>query len=239
MRPCRGLDCATVTEPEIDWSQPSARSERVKNLLAPVVSKAKIAVVVNSFGRSGSTVLYESVIASAARGTSAGERIIRGAAWRLDRTALARGRVYKTHDYPQAAMASARVLYVFGDPIDAARSLIGMVERMGQRWMVEHCTHLRVPPVEPAALLERDALSVAEHLTAWSQPRGGRTALIRYEAMWDHRSEISDFLGFEVTLAPRVERQAQRSAIGDDDRLAAAYAAANSLVTGLPDFSVR
>jgi hypothetical protein len=215
--------------------------ESLKDLLAPAVSRSKHPIVVNSFGRSGSTVLYKAVVASAvAKGpTALAERIIRGRAWRLDQHQLADGRCYKSHDYPSEHMnARARVLYIFGDPLAAIRSVIRMVERMGQDWMDEHCAHLRVPPCAPADLMKRDALEIERHLSAWLAQTRNPVAFLRYEKLWDLTKELSDFLGFPIEL-PAKQARAAAAGSAATDRLHEVHDGAVRMMQKLPDWSVR
>jgi hypothetical protein len=215
--------------------------ERLKDLLAPAVSRSKHPIVVNSFGRSGSTVLYKAVVASAvARGPSAfAQRLIRGRAWRLDEHHLADGRCYKSHDYPSEHMNQrARVLYIFGDPLAAIRSVITMAERKGQGWLDVHCAHLRVPPCAPADLMERDALEFERHLSAWLTQMRNPIAFLRYEKLWELTDQLSDYLGFRIELPTK---QARAAAAGNaaTDRLHEVHDGAVRMTEELPDWSVR
>lgn len=213
--------------------------EKTKNLIATVASRAQAPVVVNSFGRSGSTVLFEGVAASAARGGRVARKIVRGEAWRLDRDPVGRHRCYKSHDYPTPSLRrDARVLYVFGDPVDATHSVAQRVDSLGHEWLEEHCRHLRVEPFSPETLFERDALRIKDHLQSWLEQDHVAAAFVRYEAMWDHLQEVSDFVGFEVILPPKRQRTSGAVKLGPDP-LREVYADAIRVVEGLPDWSIH
>ena len=211
----------------------------MRETAAILVSRAHQPIVVNSFGRSGSTVLFDAVSSSAARfGALSEEKVVRSSAWKLDSDRVRRGRVYKSHDYPMPSLpADTRVLYVFGSPEDATLSLIERARVSGQQWLDEHADHLRVPHFAPEDLLQSDVLRIADHLRAWLSQEIVATGFVRYETMWDHQKEISDFVGFSVSLPKRRERQTKEGGSADDLRMV--YADAIRLVDSLPDWSIR
>ena len=212
---------------------------QVREVLARALSRSRDPIVVNSFGRSGSTVLTDGIVSSASRaGEFASWHAIRGEAWKLDTDRIRRYRVYKSHDYPSEGLRSdARVLYVFGDPIDATYSLLDRAEKRGQSWIDRHADHLRVPRFAADELFHRDALGVAKHLTAWLTQTHSTVGFVRYESLWTHQDSISGFVGFPVQLPPRRER-ASKTHLGSAE-MRAAYADAIEIVQSLPDWSVR
>lgn len=212
---------------------------KMRETAAILVSRANQPIVVNSFGRSGSTVLFDAVSSYAVRfGALAEERVVRSAAWKLDSDRVRRGRVYKSHDYPSPSLPrNTRVLYVFGSPEDATLSLIEQARVSGQKWLDAHADHLRVPRFAPEDLLEGDVLRIGDHLRAWLSQDSVATGFVRYETMWDHQKQISDFVGFHVSLPERRERQPKESGSAHD--LRKIYADSIQLVDSLPDWSTR
>ena len=210
-----------------------------KDVLAIAASRSSRPIIVNSFGRSGSTVLFNAVSRAASRFGEFGARhVVRGYAWDLSRQQLGTRRCYKSHDYPSPTLRSdARVLYVFANPIAATYSLINRVQRSGPEWLDEHCKHLRAEKTNVGSLGDRDALDVAGHLRAWLTQETVQTAFVQYESLWELEKEISDFLGFEVLLPP----QRARSSTGDaiSPKMEAAYQEAIQIVDSLPKWSVH
>lgn len=212
-----------------------------KNVSALFLSRARTPIVVNSFGRSGSTVLTDAITASASRASEWGARhVVRGEAWRLESSRLVSGRCYKSHDYPTSSVpANTKILYVFGDPLEATRSLIAKATREGAGWMRAHCDHLGVPAATVAEVLSDDVLRVESHLSAWLAYDHSPAAFIRYEEMWSMSEMLSDFLGFRITLPERRDRSPKSLSERDEARLASTYSSAASLVDSLPSWQAR
>jgi hypothetical protein len=217
-----------------------------KRVIAGATSRIDRPILVNSFGRSGSTLLYAAIVDSAVPDATGpikavSVRAVGSEAWDLTKADLAHGMCFKTHDYPAGANPhEAIVLYTFGDPVTAAASALRMGrERQDEDWYRLHCRHLRVPEHDPDALLDRDGLGFRDHLRSWLAQQDYTVAMIRYETMWDHVQDISDFVGFPVSLPARRERQ---GAIGLDAdelaRLRATHRELRASVEALPDFFI-
>ncbi|MDN4473980.1 hypothetical protein [Demequina zhanjiangensis] len=218
-----------------------AATETFADRLPPALAvKGRMPVVINSFGRSGSTVLFRAVSESHLRPwarTPARVQTMRANAWDLSKDPLEPRMVYKSHDLPRDEMAGrAKVVYVFGDPIAATRSAIMKGQSEPPRWFEAHCAHLHQPLVEPEALYETDALKIGAHLRAWLDATAQDVAFVRYERLWERIDDVSSFLGFRVTLPEYRARSA--SAEAPPDIMVQAYAEATALVDALPDFVV-
>lgn len=195
------------------WRGRSNLYQRVKSAPVSLISQLAFPLLINSFGRSGSTVLHRSVSASALRplfsrmrGDPA--RLIRGEAWRLDRTYMTPGRCYKSHDYPSIAYAGRPpvAIYVFSDPVDAILSTLEASKTFGSEWFSMHCRHLGVEPFEPQRLIDGDCLNIERHFDSWRSQRSIRCLFIRYEMLWNLNDKISDELGFALALPERRPR---------------------------------
>ena len=145
-------------------------ANKIPPITAPIVSRARRPIIVNSFGRSGSTVLYRSMTHSVVYGPSwlrsAQRRLVSSTAWDLKTAELTTGAIYKSHDYPlpYSREEDPLVLYVFGSPVNATLSLLRQFEVRGEKWMREHASHLGVPPFSSQDLESRDALAIDSHL---------------------------------------------------------------------------
>lgn len=225
---------------ELNYPHRDAIKDAIKSVLARGLSLIGTPIIVNSFGRSGSTVLYESVCTSASRlPFAAAQKIPGGAAWSLEHAPLRQGRCYKTHDYPPGNTSiPCRSLYVFGDPVEASVSAYERA-RSNPEWLSEHCGHLRVEQCDTASILARDALQMGPHLRAWLEQTRVPTLFVRYERMWEEVQAISNFMGFPVTLPPRLARKPHSLNRAQIERLQVIHADTRSLVSALPDYLVK
>ena len=108
-------------------------------------------ILVNSYGRSGSTVLTNSIVKSAINTKNEvikdfAMRSVSKDTWELNYSDLKNGVVYKTHDYPpvEALLNNACILYTFADLVDVGLSLLRLYDERGEEWMEKHYDHLKV-----------------------------------------------------------------------------------------------
>lgn len=148
--------------------------------------------VVNSYGRSGSTVLAESL----------GDVL-----WITDLRQMPEG-IYKTHDYPSDV--DAKIVYTFANPLDVIASVIKMSRK--KHWLNLHCQHMRVPYFDISDIYREDKLHLEDHLNAWLGVEG--VCFARYEAMWDYQQELSDYLGVQVSLPAYRPRESTSRRVG-------------------------
>ncbi len=189
--------------------------KKLKNIVGNWCSNFDYPIIVNSYGRSGSTVLTNSIKKSAIE--SKNERVrniafrsISQCAWDLESSALKGGIVYKSHDYPpsECFKNDVRMLYTFTEPVDVVLSLLRLHDERGEEWMKEHYKHLKVPYTNFRDIVNEDQLQLEKHLDSWLQEERFPIAFIKYETMWEHQDDISEFLGFKVELPPFKERKA-------------------------------
>ena len=205
----------------------------MRSAILKIASRIGQPIVINSFGRSGSTLLYYAVASSASRIGEPGSRLLSDTAWNLGTTPLERGKVYKTHDYPpDGGLGSAKLVYVFGDPVEATASLDLKVRKSGKSWLDSHCDHLKVPRCAPGEYFDSDCLRIAAHFTTWVDQRSCNAAFVRYEALWDHAKELSDYVGFHVKLPRRKPRRSSHVAGGH------VYAGFKETLDAMPDWSI-
>jgi hypothetical protein len=125
---------------------------------------------------------------------------------------LRNGMVYKTHDYPPVETFNneVKMLYTFADPVDVVLSLLRLYDERGEEWMKQHYDHLKVPYTNFENIIEEDQLELENHLNTWLDEVRFPIAFIKYEAMWEYQDDISEFLGFSVSLPPFRERKANK-----------------------------
>ena len=191
-----------------------------KKAIAHTFSKFSYPLIVNSYGRSGSTILTQSIIKGAIETKNdiikdIAYRSIAQYAWDLDSAYLQNGIVYKSHDYPpdkDLSNSNVKMIYTFANPVDVVLSLLRLYDERGVLWMKEHYSHLKVPYTNFGNIKNEDQLQLEYHLNSWLSENRFPIAFVKYERMWDFQEEISDFLGFEINLPAFEKRNAQKIA---------------------------
>lgn len=218
-----------------------------KNIICKIYSPFSYPLVVNSYGRSGSTVLKEGIVNGAVRNLENRQKeIVKSSIyqkqWDLSNRTLHDGVLYKTHDYPPAKSlkSNVRILYSFSDPVDVILSLLRLYEMRGNQWMRAHCNHLKIPYTGIYKLVDHDELQLENHLQSWLNESRYPVAFIRYETMWNYQDEISDFLGSNIELPLFTERKSKETI--DDTvtrRVKKTYQSFQKRVRDLSDFFIH
>jgi hypothetical protein len=190
-----------------------------------------VAVVINSYGRSGSTMLVNCVREAASSGLRMLAPLVKKAeeiqAWDLNETTIEKGFVYKTHDYPpeKSPGMHVRVVYVFADPVDVVISLLKRFDESGEPWMRYHYAHMKVEYGNVEKLADEDQLGLEEHFDSWMKVDRLPVAFVNYNQLWEHESDLSGYLGFKLQLPPYVQRKARLSRGAElVERIEATYA---------------
>jgi hypothetical protein len=189
------------------------RNEMVTRLL--YLGQAPI--VIASPGRSGSTMLFESVVEGLVRhrfgvgiNGSIGRFLAKRASNFLSRLADVDSTscpVLKTHDLSDelSKIDNVRAIFVYSDPLDSAKSAKNMLEREGVNWMDEHLFNLRSTG-SASEILREDVLNYGEQMRSWLGEFRPNVLALPYEHLWDREDELSQFLGFEILLPTRRSR---------------------------------
>lgn len=186
--------------------------ECVKDLLQVSLPTRRPPIIVASMGRSGSTIVWNAVAQAVAtdRFKSLGHlgiKIVSDQAWDLGKKKLLPGIVYKTHaladEFPRDS--GAKVVFLFGSATDAALSVLSCERRYGLDWVKEHFMHVRASgPFE--ALGEYDVLRFGEQIEGWVGLSGVPRLILHYDALWEHQSTLSKFVGAPIELPRRQPR---------------------------------
>lgn len=169
-------------------------------------------VIVASFGRAGSTVVYDALAEAMARhrfllSGAASEKIVKEGVWDLGAQQLRPGVIYKTHDYPDvlAGQRDLRAVFLFGSTVDAALSVHAQRDARSEAWVREHFRHLR-RAYRYDDLLCEDVLGFRDQCVAWMGFEAVPVLCLRYEALWDQAQALSEFTGLDVRLPERRPR---------------------------------
>lgn len=190
----------------------------IKTLPVKFFSPIDKAIIVNSYGRSGSTMLRDSIIESLTKDKN---RIVNFAllkslpqqAWDLGKEKIKPGFVYKTHDYPPKIHlnTNVRVIYIFADPVDVILSLLRLYKEKGEAWMREHYEHLKAPYTDFNNIIYEDQLRLEKHFDAWIKEDRIPVAFVRYEELWNHQKEVSEFLEVPIQLPSYKDRNSRKN----------------------------
>jgi hypothetical protein len=195
------------------------------------------ALVVSSFGRSGSTLIYRALVAAMGQARFGKTRgFLADTSWTLGEKKLRRGMVYKTHDYPDALadQTDARAVFVFGSASDAALSVVEQHDREGRAWIDAHFENLKAEGTYED-LLTRDVLGFGAQLRRWSTFAGAPVLCLRYEALWDHQDRLAEFTGLPVELPPRRARSEKSVSADVGQAVARVYGPIDAAIAKLPD----
>lgn len=212
------------------------RNDLVASLVKAIPSK-RPAVVVASFGRSGSTLLFEAMSWAMSRVRfGRRSRYTKDEAWDLSSTRLRPGIVYKTHDYPDALTGRDRVrsVFVFGSATDNVLSTLNQEKVKGRRWINAHLKHLRSTGCFEE-ILQRDVLGIMAQMDAWSTFDSSPILCVRYEALWDVQSDIRDFTGLPIELPKRRQRVTKEVASSTLSKVMEFYGPIDARIAQLPD----
>lgn len=193
----------------------SRYKEMVKNLLRAASPTSQPACMVASFGRAGSTLVYDALVEGMAvkrfgKPSPLATRLIRDEAWDLANFRFRSGQVYKTHDYPEALSdkQNPKIVFMFGSALDAAMSVYQQRELRGEEWVKLHFQHLKSSH-SVDDVIRFDALGLLRQAKSWVGFEGLPVLCIRYEALWDNEAQLSEFCGFDIKLPARQERAAK------------------------------
>jgi hypothetical protein len=214
---------------------------RIKLLLQRATSSNYPSILVASFGRSGSTILFDAIIASWAAQRfpifpKLGRLIVSDTAWKLDETEFLGGVVYKTHDLPRylPPHKPLKVIFIYGQASDSVISVYSSAERLGNYWLQKHFEHLRSKgTLEDMA--RNDILRYEEQLDSWTQVKDVDFLGVRYEALWRHADELDKFLGFHVELPHQRTRASPLIAPALVAQIRSSYAALDRKLAQMPD----
>jgi len=114
------------------------------------------------------------------------------------------GTVYKTHLYPTKFPSNCRVIFTFGDPLDIVLSVLR--KSRDPRWALAHFANLGADWNDFPKIMQQDVLNLENMFDAFYKKQEFDIMCARYETLWDHESEMSDFLEFDFKMPEKIER---------------------------------
>lgn len=207
--------------------------------------KAKSTPILSaSIGRVGSTLTWQALVRSRARdllGSYQGIdwRIISDTCWDLEDYQPRRGRVCKTHDFPDrlGVRQDLKIVFLFGPPSDAALSVYRCMTSEGPAWIADHFRHMHANGAFED-LLKRDVLRMEEQIDAWHHVSRHSVLCLNYTALWDNVDILSEYVGFRVELPQRRDRGFDDIDPALRDLAKATYAKVDAKVANLPSYTI-
>jgi len=197
----------------------------LKKVISKKISKNENAIVVASCGRSGSTMLTESLaLSSIEYGVGYIEKKMADAVtkwdWDLKTENLERGYIHKTHDYPPKSIEieGAKFIYVYADPYEVVYSTIRKFREEGQEWIREHAKHMKSEICSVEEIMKADALGLENNFDAWRNISSKNVMILNYENIWNRRGEISEFVGYDVKIPKKKERRSSKSIVSEKEQ---------------------
>lgn len=195
----------------------SAAKRAIRRVVVPWALSNDPLLIVASSGRAGSTMLFDAVTDSLiqvrlgwSRETMKGRVAARSISGYVERIAAINDEpyaVYKTHDiFSTPPSPNYRIVFVYGDPLDSAMSVSRVVQEKGADWFAQHQYHLHATG-SFSNLFQEDVLNFAGQMRSWLGKRRDDVLCIEYEDLWNSRTELSGFLGFDINLPARRPRE--------------------------------
>lgn len=173
-------------------------------------------IIIASSGRAGSTLVFDSVVESMINSRISFlsnrftnkyiKKLVSGWTSKLILIDDEAKVVFKTHDlYSEKECLNKKVIFIYGDPLDSAKSVSLITEKYGINWFNEHQYHLGAVG-DFSDLFVKDVLNYENQIKSWLRKEVKNTIFVDYDDLWDKEKEISDFLGFEFNLPEKLKR---------------------------------
>ena len=187
----------------------------IRKFVLPRAFKDHPRFVVASSGRSGSTMLFRAVASSflhfrfggkfnswfLRRCRSAGSDFVDRIEDLCDRD------VYfaKTHDTYHKISGNVKIIFIYGDPLESALSVMKLVETKGHDWFLKHIEHLHGSG-QFSEILQKDVLNYEGQIESWLGANDPDLFCVSFDHLWNKMDELSEFLGFTLVLPPKRNR---------------------------------
>jgi len=138
----------------------------------------------------------------------------------------------KTHAIaPEILPADIRVVFLFGDPINAVWST------WNKRFNQVHFRNCGYQQEEPPDILNRDDLGYESIFDSWMKSHTYPVMSIRYEKLWTHRELLEEFIGRPISL-PAFQRRTTDIPLEKRIQIQTAYSSLDLKIKQAPDIAV-
>lgn len=190
----------------------------IKSVLGEVFSKSDRPIVVSSMGRSGSTMLVNSIAESAWLGPESWSSTIVEGAWVIEKATMGEGIVYKTHDYPPTNKIYPKYIYIYSDPFRVISSMYLKYKKDGEEWLRQHAENLKISPKNEFNFLCQDVFRLEDHFDAWRMVEGIDLFMVNLDDLWDNNELLSEYLDFRIKIPEKIERKSGLNTLPDKYR---------------------
>jgi hypothetical protein len=190
----------------------------LKGVAAKAISRLEFPVFVSSCGRSGSTMLTQSICRSATNTRFISSRFLKTNMWTIKGRRYD-GVVYKTHDYPPSDVRNERYLYIYSDPYAIIGSIYRKYKNKDLTWVNRHARHLKARNMGRIdEVFEKDVFNIEKHFDSWFAFSKQPTFRVRLGALWKYQKELSQFIGCNVRLPPKKSRKTNLKVLNEDTK---------------------
>lgn len=161
-------------------------------------------------------------------------------AWDLNSKQFRRGVIYKTHALPNKLKEDidVRVIFIYSSAIDCVMSVLNCQKKYGNDWINLHLEHLDANG-NLNDILSKDTLRIEDHIRGWNLKKSTPRLMIKYDALWKYKKEISEFVGFKLNLPPKKERADYQKLMPlMYEKVRQKYANLDEYIDSLPDFQI-
>ena len=197
-------------------------------------------IVVASFGRAGSTLVYDAVVEAMSRkrfGTTHdfAQRIIRDVAYDRPPKKFRAGAVYKTHLNPEILSGKGlRAIFMFGSAENAALSVHAQIHLKGEDWVKQHFKHLqRAYRID--RILQEDVLGFQDQCAAWMGYQHIPVLCLRYETLWNNLDKLSAFCNLDIALPQYRQRTQPKLELHQKEHARSTYQPLDNILAKLPN----
>jgi len=171
-------------------------------------------IIVAGMGRCGTTLLYNTI-------RDHNEFIVNLNS--LDN--MIKYNCIKTHSLAPPILTDAKVVYLFGDPLDIVLSSHDST-KVNIKKHYEHlnCNNDFTESIMPNFILH-DTLNLELNFDSWYCPHNYPVLTIRYETMWDNLDMLYNFLGTKISLPPKQKRTVRNTSYWENKKLHNTYTA--------------
>ena len=168
-------------------------------------------IVVGSIGRSGSSMLNNSIAESIKTANGLPDiRFCKRYHWNgFNEIRLEKGTVVKTHSNANVLNGVSYNIFVYSDYTSIVNSLYRQKEIEGNDWLLRHFDHLGInlSPEHLDCLLEQDLIGYRRQMNSWkeSSQRTSNTIMVRLDDLWKNRWLIEDLIQLKIKLPERRE----------------------------------
>lgn len=178
-------------------------------------------ILVASLGRSGSTMICESIIRGKceAIGLTYREWMLFEPAWIPGEVTFRPGGVYKTHFYKRGIPENTKIVFVYDDAYQIVGSLLTKLWKGEQDWLMVHGRHLTGRAVSVEKMIAEDVFKLRDNFLSWTSKEYPNVFYVHYDDIWSRKVEIENFLDIKLSMPKREHRSNYLKVLPEKDKM--------------------